>query len=166
MAEVTNTTIIGNHSVRPTGYDTDEQLDRLKRYDTALGNAGHDRMHYAPASFYQIDLYILTTAGAGETKQSGRLAAPWPFTIWAADVCCETSGGSAATVDLFTDDGSTDASILDAAESVHATLTTAKRVAPEDGSEEVAAGTEVYIRQTSTGGNLVGGQAHLFCQRA
>jgi len=165
MAEVSNNLVIGDISVRPTGYSTDEQLYTLKRYDHALGNANHDRMHYAPASFFVIDLYVLTTAAAGETKQSGRMKAPFPFTIWAADVCCETSGGSASTVDIYSDDASTDASLLDAPESVHATLTSAVRVALEDGSEDIAYGTEVYIRQASVGGNLVGGQAHLYCQR-
>lgn len=169
MAEVTNSHIIGNYPLRIEGWDdlaaTGTVYETLKFYDKALGSTRHHVMHLYPPSFYQIDLYIIVQIGAGTTGDSCRFTAPWPLTIWAADVGCEASAGSAATVDLYTDDGSTDASILDAPEDVHSSIGEGQRVAPEDGSEEVAYGTEIYIQGAATGGAVDGAQAHLYCQR-
>jgi hypothetical protein len=165
MAEFNNSLYIGAHNVKPTEYDEDEQLYTLQRYDAALGACGHDRMHYRPASFYQIDLYILTTCGDGQTKDSCRITIPWPLLLIAADVGAETSGGSAATLDIYTDDGTDDESILDAAEDIHTGIGESARVAPEDGSEELDYDIELYIQSASTGGDLVGAQAHLYVQR-
>lgn len=170
MAEVTNTEIIGAHEVRITGWDDlsveDTQYHKLKRYDSALGAAGHHWMHLRPASFYQMDLYIITAVAISSTGDSCRLTAPWPLTIWAADVGTETAAGATGTVDIYTDDTVTDASILDAPEDVKTAAGVGQRVAPEDGSEEVDFGTEIYIQGASgAGGTLVGGQAHLYCQR-
>jgi len=170
MAEVTNTQFIGSHTVRMTGWDDpsdqDTQFGRLKRYDTALGSARHQELHKYPASFFVLNLYILTAVGASSTGDSCRMTAPWPFTIWAADVGCESAAGATGTMDVYTDDGSSDATLLDAPEDVKTAAGAGRRVAPEDGSEEVAYGTEVYIQGASgSGGTLVGGQAHIYCQR-
>lgn len=167
MAELDNSAVIGAFTVRPTGYDTDDQLFTLQRYDTALGNAGHDRMHYAPSSFFVIDLYVLTTAN-NNTKDSCDIKAPWPFTIWGADVGCETAASAAGTVDILTDPLGAQAyvSILDAAEDVKTQEGQGQRVAPEDGSEDIVFGTSIICRQiASTAAAMIGGQAHLYCQR-
>jgi len=158
MAEVTNTAVIGDFTVRPSS----TQIALLKGYDQGLGNTGHHKFHEFPSSFYQVDLYVLTTANAG-AKESCKFQAPWPFTIWAADVGMETLAAGTATIDIEVDG----VSILDAAEAVTATPLGAFRVAPEDGSEDVDYDSTVNIVQTQGGGagNLVGGQAHLYCQR-
>src|SRR3989304_4018951 len=99
MAELNNAAIIGAHNVRPSEYGTDEQLATLKRYDKALGSVGHDRLHGAPASFFAIDLYVLTPANAN-AKSGVAVRMPWPATIWAADVGCESAAGGTGTVDI------------------------------------------------------------------
>ncbi len=160
MAEVTNTHKIGQHIVRPTEYDTDDQLDRLSRYDKALGSAGHDRMHYAPASFFVWDLQLHAQVGISSSKDSLPFVAPWPMTIWAADVGVEVAATANATVDLFVDAGS----ILDAATAVVAGAVA--RCAPEDGSEDVDAGSSVFMRCAKGITDAADGfQAKLYCQR-
>jgi|GEM_PF-3571917 hypothetical protein len=168
MAELNNSAAIGNFLVLP-GYDDLDNGDegrasKLSRYDKVGPAVGHDRMHVYPASFYQIDIYISAPV-ASTTADSCRQKAPWPLKVWAADLGCESSGGSAATVDLYTDDGTTDASILDAAEDVHTAAGEAARVAPEDGSEDVEYDSDIYIKCVATGGTVEGAQAHLYVQR-
>lgn len=170
MAEVNNSQWIGDFAVRVDGWDTPADRDKaygtLRRYDSSLGRVGHAEMHAKPASFFVIDLYIITAVAASGTGDSCRVTAPWPLTIWAADLGCETAAGATGTVDLYTDDGTTDGSILDAAEDVKTAAGTGRRVAPEADKEDVAYGTEIYIKGASgSGGTLVGGQGHLYCQR-
>lgn len=166
MAEVDNSRVVGAFEVRPSGYAEDEQLWTLQQYDKALGTAGHDRMHYRPASFFVIDLAIFTAVPDGGSGNSCRIAAPFPLTIWAIDLGCESAGGATGVLDVFADDGTSDVSILDAAEDVKTGAGTSQRVAPEDGSEDIAYGTELYLVGTSgAGGTIVGAQAHLYCQR-
>ncbi len=165
MAEVNNTDWIGPEEVRPTGWDDpteeDTQLHKLARYDSSLGRANHSALHAKPASFFVWSMFVITTA-TNNSKESLIVEAPWPVTIWAADVGCESAGGATGTVDIEVDG----ASILDAAEAVKATAGTAVRVAPEDGSEEVAYGQTINIVQAGgVGGDMIGGQAHLYCQR-
>lgn len=166
MAEVNNAQIIGDFTCRVSrDSDGDSAYGKLQRYDSAMENPGHAEMHAFPASFFVIDLYIITTVGAGASGSSCRMKAPRPLTIWAADVGCESAAGATGTIDLKTDDGTTDASILNAPEDVKTAAGTCSRVAPEDGSEDVAFDTEIYITGASGGGGtLVGGQAHLYCQ--
>ncbi len=168
MAELNNAAIIGNFLVRPTGYAADEQLWFLRNYDRALGNCGHDRMHYAPASFFTLDLHILTPVPDGGTGSSVKLAAPWPFTIWAADLGAESCAGASGVIDIRVDPvgAGADASILDAAQDVKTGVGVGQRVAPEVGLGDVGYGDLFYIKGTSgAGGTIVGGQAHLYCQR-
>lgn len=161
MAEVNNAAIIGPRTVRPSGFSEDEQLWKLQQYDHALGDAGHAGMHYLPASFY-VWFHAAFTPANDSTVNSLSVKAPWPLTIWAADVGCESAAGSAATVDIRVGSGS----VLNAAEDVKTTAGTAARVAPEDGSEDVAYNSAVFIRVIGTGaGAVVGAQAHLYCQR-
>lgn len=165
MAEVNNSQVIGNFTARvDADADGDSPYGKLARYDKAMESPGHAEMHRIPASIFVWSLYVLTTAGAGETKSGCRVKAFRPLTIWAMDVGCETAGGSAGTVDVFSDDGTTDASILDAPEDVKTTAGTGVRVAPEAAKADIAYGTELYVKQISTGGNMVGGQAHLYVQ--
>lgn len=165
MAEVVNTAIIGNFTCRvEADADADSAYGKLSRYDKAMESPGHHEMHRVPASIFVWDLYVLTSAGSGETKYGCRVKAFRPLTIWAMDVGCETAGGSAGTLNVFSDDGTTDESILDAAEDVKTTAGTCVRVAPEAAKADIAYGTELYIAQISTGGTMVGGQAHLYCQ--
>lgn len=160
MPEYNNSARIGDFAIRPTEGDG-SQIERLKNYDSAVGYAGHDRLHAMPPSFYQIDLVVLTSANNNTVRSAG-FKAPWPFTILAADVACETCAAVDGTVDVLVDG----VSVLDAAESVKATLTTPKRVAPEDGSQDVDYDSEVYINQTATSAAaMVGGQAHMYVQR-
>lgn len=164
MAEFDNSAYIGDFSVAIDGWPTaaaDSRYDRLKRYDPALGAARHHDMHATPASFYQIDLYVLTSAN-NNAKESCIFKAPWPFKILAADVGCETCAATTGTVDIEV----AGSSILDAAEDVKTTAGTGVRVAPEDGSEDVAYDASVNIVQTAgSAAAMVGGQAHLYCQR-
>ncbi len=167
MAEITNTSIIGNHSVRPTEYSTDEQLFTLKRYDKALGAVGHDRMHFAPASIFVWSLYVLTTAN-NNTKSSVAVRAPFPLTIWAAQVGCESAASTAGTVDILTQPaaGGGYTTILDAPEDVKTAAGTVSHVAPEVDSEDMAYNDFVRCDQiASSAADMVGGQAHLICQR-
>lgn len=170
MAQFNNGFWIGNHSVAVGGWpdlEADSAYDRLKQYDSALGAVGHADMHARPASFFVIDLYVLTTAN-NNAKDSCDISAPWPFRLLAADVGCETAGGTTGTVDILVDPagGTTYASILDAAEDVKTAAGVSSRVAPEDGSEEIAYNAALKIRQTSgSAANMVGGQGHLYCQR-
>ena len=172
MAEIVNTTVIGAHIVRPTGYTEslvegvpDGQLFTLQRYDNALGNVGHDRFHFAPASFFIWSLYVAATAN-NSTVDTMTVNAPWPFTIWAIDGGCESlAGGGAGTFDVFV----AAASILNAAEAIVDTGAgdgAAVRVAPEVGSDAVAYNAAIFARFIETATQaLVGGQVHLFCQR-
>lgn len=168
MAEIDNTAVIGPFAVRPTAY-TDglssggalSQLDKLNQYDGALGNSGHDRMHYAPSSFFIWSHFVITDTN-NNAKESLIVAAPWPLTIWAADIGCESAAGSAGTIDIEVDG----ASILDAASDVKTTAGTAVRVAPEVGEDDVTYGQTVNILSTGTGaGAMLGSQAHMYCQR-
>jgi hypothetical protein len=169
MAEIQNAHVIGPHYVRPTGADSyaaGTEADTLKRYDSALGHVHHDQKHIVPPSFFALNLFIVTSVGAASSADSCRIAAPFPLRIWAADVGCEAAAGATGTVDIYTDDGVTDASILDAPEDVKTGAGVSSRVAPEDGSEDVAYGTEIYIKGASgAAGALDGAQAHLYCQR-
>ena len=166
MAEITNTAVIGAFAVRPTGYGQDSdkedlgQLETLKRYDKTLGSAGHDRMHHRPASYYQIDLYVITSASSN-TKVSASFLAPWPFTIWAADVACETCAATVGTVDIL-NEGTT---ILDAPQDVKTAVGVGQRVAPEVGKDDVLYNEAITINQIADDAAMVGGQAHLYCQR-
>jgi hypothetical protein len=169
VAEFANNFWIGNHSVAIDGWpdiEEDSAYDRLKSYDSVLG-AAHADMHARPASFYQIDLYILTTAN-NNAKDSCDISAPWPLRILAADVGCETCAADAGTLDILVDPdgGTTYASILDAAQDVKTGAGVGQRVAPEDGEEEIPYDAAMKIRQTATtAAAMVGGQAHLYVQR-
>lgn len=166
MAEVTNSHVVGNHTSRvERDTDRDSPYGKLAARDTATESAGHHEMHAFPACLFVWSLYILTTVGSSSSGSSCRVKPPRPLTIWAADLGCESAGGATGTVDLKTDDGTTDASILNAAEDVKTGAGVSARVAPEDGSEDVAYGTEIYIVGASgSGGSLIGAQAHLYCQ--
>lgn len=159
MAEVFYAHKIGQHLVRPSGWGTDEQLDRLKRYDTALGNAGHDKLHYAPASFFVWDLHIHKQIASGATVNSLPFTAPWPLTIWQAQLGAETVAGT-ATANVMV----AGSSVLDAAEAI--TTGAIKTVAPEDGSEDVDAGQTLALQVIAAGGSPTdGAQGKLYCQR-
>lgn len=165
MSEVVNTAVIGDHSARIEGWDDltdrDKQYGKLRAYDKALGNAGHAALHRAPASFFIWSMFVFTDAN-NNSKDSVSAKAPYPLTIWAADVGCESAAGSAGAVDILVD-GTT---ILDAPEDVKTGAGVGQRVAPEADSEDVAFNSSIKIRQTGTGaGAMVGGQAHLYCQR-
>ncbi len=166
MPQVNNSAVIGNFTARVArSASEDSAYGKLSRFDKAMESPGHAEMHAFPASFFVWSLYILTEVAATTSGSSCRVKAPRPLTIWAADLGCESAAGATGTVDLKTDDGTTDASILDAAEDVKTTAGTSSRVAPEDGSEDVAYGTEIYITGASgAAGALVGAQAHLYCQ--
>lgn len=113
-------------------------------------------------SFFEVKFEIQTTVAAGETKNSVRWVAPQNCTIHYASMGCETSSGSAATGDIWTDDGTTDASALNAAVNIHAGLTTpAARVGFLTTKIDVDAGSEVYFQVVSTGGNVVGPVARI-----
>jgi len=161
MAEVDNSAVIGNFSARPTDDGDDSQIDRLRRYDPSLGSSLHHEMHRRPASFFVWSLYVLTTAN-NNAKESAKVAAPWPLTIWAADVGCETCAATTGTVDIEVEGSS----ILDAAEDVKTGAGTCARVAPEADSEDVEYDETINIVQTAgSAADMVGGQAHLYCQR-
>lgn len=170
MAEFSNGAWIGNFNVAIDGWPTlatDSRYDRLKRYDPALGSARHHDMHATPASFYQIDLYVITTAN-NNTVNSCDFSAPWPFKILAADVGCETAASDAGTVNILIDPagGTSYVTILDAAEDVKTGAGVGQRVAPEVDSEDVAYDASIRIAQVaSTAANMIGGQAHLYVQR-
>lgn len=162
MAQIDNSTFIGNHLVKPT----EEQIETMKRYDSALGNVQHAQHHNVPASAFAIPLVKVEPVPASSNANSLRVKLPFPVKVWAIDVGCEAAGGATGTVDVFADDGTTDASILDAAEDVKTTAGTSVRIAPEEGSEELAAGTEVYLKGASgAGGTLDGAQAVLWVER-
>lgn len=171
MAEFVNTAYIGDINVRPTGWDDpsdeDKQFWKLQTIDPAtMKSVNHHIMHIRPPSFIVLDLYIITSVAAGSTGDSCRIKAPYPLQIQAIDLGCESAAGASGTMDVYTDDGTTDASILDAPEDVQTTAGTAVRVAPEDAFEEVAYDTDIYVQGASGGGGvMVGGQAHLYCQR-
>lgn len=170
MAEVSNSHFIGEKYVRITGWDDlgdrDKQYGILKAYDSALGGAGHAAMHLDPASAVIIDLYKVEPVAASSSADSCRIKPPFPITIWAADVGCEVAAGATGTVDIYTDDGTTDGSILDAAQDVKTAAGVSSRVAPEDGEENVTSTTEIYIKGASgAGGTLQGAQCHIYGQR-
>tara|TARA_R110002110_G_scaffold30588_2_gene108191 strand:- start:187 stop:690 length:504 start_codon:yes stop_codon:yes gene_type:complete len=166
MAEIVNTSRIGQHLVRPTEYAEDEQLWNLARYDKALGNAGHDRMHFAPASFFVWDIQLQMQVAISSTEDSLPFVAPWPFTIWAADLGVEVAATANATGDIFVDPvgAGAAATILDAPEALAAG--TVVRVAPEVGLEDVDAGDAIFMRcvkDVTDAGD--GYMAKLYCQR-
>jgi hypothetical protein len=167
MSEFSNIAVIGSFLCRPTGYGVDangseNQIQRLADYDKALGNAGHDRMHDIPASFYEIDMFVLTPAN-NNTKVSASQAAPWPFTVWAADVACETAAGTTGTVDIMNGG----VSILSAPKDVKTAAGVGQRVTPATAEQaEFAFGDLLSINQISgSAADMVGGQAHLYVQR-
>lgn len=162
MAEVNYTHIVGNLTSRVTrDNDRDSAYGKLAARDTAQENAGHAEMHAFPASFFVWSLYILTTVTASSSGSSVKVKAPRPLTIWAADVGCESAGGSTGTVDIKVDD----ATVLNAAEDVKTAAGTVSRVAPENNSEDVAYNSTIHIVGASgSGGSLIGAQAHLYCQ--
>lgn len=165
MAEVSNITVIGEITCRMTGWDDptveDTQLHKLNRYDKALGSAGHGQLHLRPASFFVWSLYLFTQPN-NDTKESMLVAAPFPLTIWAADVGCESAAGTAATLDIEVDG----VSILDAPEDIKTGAGTGQRVAPEDGDEDVDYDSTINLSVVGTGaGAVVGAQAHLYAQR-
>jgi len=162
MAEFNNAQFVGDFSVAVEVSDTESsKYSKLRRNDGTLGYPGHAEMHAHPNSHFVVDLVILTAAN-NNTKGSAGWKAPFPVRILAIDVAAETVADAAGTIDVKVDG----ASILDAPESVKATLTVPKRVLPEDGSEEVAYGSVITIEQTTgAGGNMVGGQAHILMQR-
>lgn len=165
MAEVNNSQVIGNISCRITGWDDptveDTQLHKLNRYDKALGSANHGRMHLRPSSFFVWSLYLFTVPN-NNTVESMLVNAPYPLTIWAADVGCESAAGTAATLDIEVEG----TSILDAPEDIKTGAGQGQRVAPEDGSEDLEYDDSINLSVVGTGaGAVVGSQAHLYCQR-
>jgi len=133
----------------------------LRRYDKALGYAGHARLHEFPASFFVIPL-MLHTAANNNTKVSLAVKAPWPLTIWAADLGCESAAGSAATADVLV----AGATILDAPEDIKTGAGTGQRVAPETGKADVDYNATIALSVVGTGsGDVVGASAYLYCQR-
>jgi hypothetical protein len=119
----------------------------------------------AQGMLFEIPFEIQTTVAASETKNSVRWVAPQNVTLLCVSMGCETSSGSAATGDIWTDDGTTDATALAAAVNIHAGLTTpAARAAFVTTKVDVDQGSEVYFQVVSTGGNVVGPKARVFAQ--
>lgn len=167
MAEVNNAQVIGNFTSRVTAESSrDSTYGKLLAADRAvMGGAPHASLHEFPAALFPWSLYRVTDVAAASAANTCRVKAPRPLTIWAIDIGCETAPGATGTGDVYTDDGTTDASVLDAAVDVKTAAGTCTRTAPEDGSEDVAYGTEIYARFASGAGDvLTGGQAHLYCQ--
>lgn len=164
MAEIVNSSVIGAFTVRPSDYTDNHtsQLDKLQDYDKASGSAGHDRLHFMPAGLFSISLAVMTTATASTSKDSPTFTAPFPFTIWAADIGCESAAGDTGVIDIQVNDST----ILDAPEDVKTSAGTCVRVAPEVGKDAVAYGDEIGITQTSgPNGSMIGGMAILWVQR-
>jgi len=161
MAEVVNTGIIGAYLIRPTEYDVDEQLYTLQRYDSALGSVGHDQMHKSPPSFFVWSMTLAGQVAPAGTADSLPFTAPFPLTVWSAEVGVETLADGTATVDLRSDA----ASLLDAPEAV--TAGAVARVAPEDGSEDIDFGSTLFMRCAKAAGaaNGIGFVSLLTCQR-
>jgi hypothetical protein len=160
---------IGDYRVAIDGWptlSTGSDYDQMKTYDRVLG-APHADMHAVPASFYQVDVYILTTAN-NNAKDSASQKAPWPFALLAADVACETCAATTGTVDIMCDraGGTTYVSILDAAVDVKTAAGVGQRVSPTNGSEVIEYGDTFIVRQTAGSASaMVGGQAHMYCKR-
>jgi hypothetical protein len=170
MSAINNAAVIGAHNVRMTGWDapTTEglQYKLLANYDPANGGARLQELIKYPASFFVWTLTRHTAVGAGASASSARVRAPFPLTVWSAQVGCEAAAGATGTVDILSDDATTDASILAAAADVKTAAGQCQVVTPESGKHEIAYSTELYITGASgSGGSLTGAQAHLICQR-
>jgi hypothetical protein len=162
MADIDNSSFIGNHSVAPSA----AQVETMRRYDSALGNVGTAKAAEAAGAII-IALGIFIPVPASTTKSSVRYKAPFPLDILAVEVGCEAAGGATGTVDVFTDDTVTDASILSAAQDVKTAAGTSTRRKPTTTSVyQLDEGDEVYIKGASgAGGTLDGAQALLYCKR-
>lgn len=158
MAAFDATPWLGQHTVAHSAVE----LDTINRYDKSHGSAHRDRTARTPASILPIFLAVVTAVSANN-KDSVRYKAPFPLEILRCDVACETAAGT-GLVDVKTDDGTTDQSILAAPIDVVAPVGEAVEAAPEDDKNQVDAGTEIYINVAGSAA-VVGGQATLWVRR-
>ncbi len=147
---------------------TATELALLADYDRAQGNVKHAEKHTFPPACFPWKHDVFTSAN-GNTKSSAVFAVPFPTKVWAADLACETSAGSSATMDVVADPAgaTTFATILTSSTTdVHTAAGTAQRAAVLSGSEELVRGTTLKVTCTAGGsGAVVGAQAILWCQR-
>lgn len=121
-----------------------------------------------PPSFFIWTHAIFTPTPDGSNNNSVAVDSPWPFTLLAADLGCESAAGATGTLDIQTDEAldGTFVSLLNAAEDVKTGAGTAHRVSPEVDQELVSYDTSIRLHAISgAGGTIVGAQAHLYCQR-
>lgn len=158
MAEIENEHVIGNFSVALT----DAQVAKYTTMEGPNDLPEHGKFHNYPASFFCIDLYVLTAAN-NNSEDSVLFDAPFPMTLWAADVGCEACAATTGTADILVDG----TSVLDAAEDIKTTAGTCVRVAPEEDSQNIAYGDSIGLRVTAgSAAALTGGVGHLWVQRA
>lgn len=158
MAEIENAHIIGDFSVALT----DAQVAKYTTMEGPNDLPEHAKFHSTPASFFAIDLYSITAAN-NNAVDTVEFDAPYPLTLWAADIGCESCAATTGTGDILVGGSS----VLDAAEDIKTGAGTCARVAPEDGSEDIAAGDAIIARFTAgSAAALTGGVAHLWVQRA
>jgi hypothetical protein len=166
MAEYDNSADVGPVKVAPTT----NQQDIISRYDKALGNTG-DRARFAanPPSSYSVAL-SRETVPSGGTAVTTPYVLPWPAKLVAVDVGAAVHGGSltALTADVLVEPeaGGGYATVLDAPEDIDTPgAGVMTRVAPEDGSEELAFGDKVHASFAATTDTASGACAILHFRR-
>lgn len=154
---------IGDRTIRPS----DEVLDSIDKRDTGLYQCDMGKL-WRNSGYFLLPMRIITTPN-GNTKYSPEWTARFPFKVVAAEVACETSAGSGATVDLEKNpSGSPDtyATMSTGAVSVHSGAGDFQDLPILDGSEDVAYGDQLRIAGVGSGsGNVTGIVAFVHCFR-
>jgi len=166
MAEYDNNKHIGPFLVEPNA----DRIDTLRRYDKALGSPAHDAMHDRPASYYAVTVSPGLQVPSGGAASSMAIDMPWPATLLAVDIGCQVHGGSLTvlTGDVLVEPaaGGGFVPVLDAVEDILAPGAGVNaRVAPEDGSEELAFGDKVRVTWAATTDTADGAQATLYFKK-
>lgn len=155
--ELNNDAVIGDFTTRPTV----AQLAIIADYDKGLGSPGMDTFIRQPAGLFAIDLYVITTAN-NTGKSSAKVHAPFPLQIWGIEAGCESCAATTGTLDVQVND----VTILDAAEDVKTGAPLCKSIAPESDKSLVGYNSTMKAIQTAgSAADMIGGQAHLWCQR-
>lgn len=162
MAAFVSAPYIGNYTI---GFSTAQLQELQERAQALFPKSANPLQSLAKLGLlFTLDLDV-RAAVSSATVDGGAHLAQFPFKVVGIQAGCETSGGSAATVDLHKDTGSGYATMLNADINIHATAGVGTAGDILAGAEDINVGDKLRLQVIATGGAVVGTKATLWCIR-
>jgi hypothetical protein len=147
------------------GFTADQLQELQERAQALFPKSANALLQLARLGhMFPIELDVRATVSSA-TVNGGAHLAQIPFKVVKIQAGCETSGGSACTVDLHKDTGSGYATMLNADIDVHTTVGVGTAGDILNGAEDISVGDKLRLQVIATGGAVVGTRATLWCVR-